>query len=163
MHLLTACFASIRHLHSETGHKELSFESDVSAVGSVKQNVSWQECNKALRPVIILCLFLTVCVGLQCVILAFPGCTHFHFKLTFSIQFLKVMQQAQLMSIVICMDSKRISDYESDKEIERARLQLTNTILVILVKLYKMTCYQSSRKREYLFLQYNAFNFSQTF
>ena len=43
--------------------------------------------------VIVLCLFLTVLwVGLQCVIVEVSGRTHLLFKLTFSIQFLKVVQ-----------------------------------------------------------------------
>ena len=45
---------------------------------------------------ILLCLFLTVLwVGLQCVIVTVPGRTHLLFKLTFSIQFLKVVRQEQ--------------------------------------------------------------------
>ena len=44
----------------------------------------------------MLCLFLTVLwVGLQCVIVAVPGRTHLLFKITFSIQFLKVVRQEQ--------------------------------------------------------------------
>ena len=39
MHLLLAGFASIGHLRGEAGLRELLFESDVSAVGSVKQNL----------------------------------------------------------------------------------------------------------------------------
>ena len=46
--------------------------------------------------VIMLCLFLTVLwAGLQCVIVAVPGRTHLLFKITFSIQFLKVVRQEQ--------------------------------------------------------------------
>ena len=46
--------------------------------------------------VIMLCLFLTVlCVGLQCVIVAFSGRAHLLFKLTFNVQFLKEVQQEQ--------------------------------------------------------------------
>ena len=46
--------------------------------------------------VIMLCLFLIVLwIGLQCVIMAVPGRTHVLFKLTFSIQFLKVGLQEQ--------------------------------------------------------------------
>ena len=66
MHLLIAGFASIGYLHGEAGLRELSFEFefvcslwlwyfliiltifDVSAVGSVKQNLSRKECDKAL-------------------------------------------------------------------------------------------------------------------
>ena len=62
-------------------------------------------------------------VGLQCVIVAVPGRTHLLFKLTFSIQFLKMVRQKQqdslMMSIVICMSSKRVPDYESDTEMNR--------------------------------------------
>ena len=44
----------------------------------------------------MLCLFLTMlCVGLQCVIVAVPGRTHLLFKLTFSVQFFKVVRQEQ--------------------------------------------------------------------
>ena len=42
----------------------------------------------------MLCPFLALLwVGLQCVILAVPGHTHLLFKLTFSLQFLKVVRQ----------------------------------------------------------------------
>ena len=54
--------------------------------------------------VIKLYLFLTVlCVGLQCVILAFPGRTHLLFKLTFSVQFCtaRTTQLSLMMPIVI--------------------------------------------------------------
>ena len=72
----------------------------------------------------MICLFLTVLwVALQCVIVAVPGRTHLLFKLTFSIQFLKMVPQKQqnslMMSIVICMSSKRVPDYESDTEMNR--------------------------------------------
>ena len=72
----------------------------------------------------MICLFLTVLwVGLQCVIVAVPGRTHLLFKLTFSIQFLKMVRQKQqdslMMSIVICMSSKRVPDFESDTEMNR--------------------------------------------
>ena len=72
----------------------------------------------------MICLFLTVLwVGLQCVIVAVPGRTHLLFKLTFSIQFLKMVRQKQqdslMMSIAICMSSKRVPDYESDTEMNR--------------------------------------------
>ena len=72
----------------------------------------------------MICFFLTVLwVGLQCVIVAVPGRTHLIFKLTFSIQFLKMVPQKQqnslMMSIVICMSSKRVPDYESDTEMNR--------------------------------------------
>ena len=63
----------------------------------------------------MLCLFLTMLwVGLQCVIVAVSGRTHLRFKLTFSIQFLKVVRQelSLMMSIVICMSSKRIPENE---------------------------------------------------
>ena len=50
-------------------------------------------CHEA---VIMLCFFLTVMrVGLQCVIVAVPGRTHLLFKLTFSIQILKVVREEQ--------------------------------------------------------------------
>ena len=53
--------------------------------------------------VIMLCLFLGVLwVGLPCVIVAFPGHTHLHFKLTFSIQFLKVVRQEQQNFLCLC-------------------------------------------------------------
>ena len=62
-------------------------------------------------------------VGLQCVIVAVPGRTHLLFILTFSIQFLKMVPQKQqnslMMSIVICMRSWRVPDYESDTEMNR--------------------------------------------
>ena len=72
----------------------------------------------------MICLFLSVpWVGLQCVIVAVPGRTHLLFKLTFSIQFLKMVRQKQqnilMMSFVICMRSKRVPDYESATEMNR--------------------------------------------
>ena len=72
----------------------------------------------------MICLFLSVLwVGLQCVIVAVPGRTHLLFMLTFSIQFLKMVPQKQqnslMMSIVICMRSWRVPDYESDTEMNR--------------------------------------------
>ena len=62
-------------------------------------------------------------VGLQYVIRAVPGRSHLLFKLTFSIQILKMVRQEQqnslMMSIVICMSSKRVPDYASDTEMNR--------------------------------------------
>ena len=55
MHLLMAGFASIGYLHGKAGLRELLFESDVSAVGSVKQNLSGKECDKALRALPCVC------------------------------------------------------------------------------------------------------------
>ena len=53
----------------------------------------YELCHEA---VIMFCLLLTVLwVGLPCVIVAVPGRTHLLFKLTFSIQFLKVVRQEQ--------------------------------------------------------------------
>ena len=49
MHLLMAGFASIRYLRGTAGLRELSFESNVSAFGCVKQNLSGKECVKDLR------------------------------------------------------------------------------------------------------------------
>ena len=43
MHLLMAGFLSIEYLHGKVGLRELLFESDVSVVGSVKQNLSGKE------------------------------------------------------------------------------------------------------------------------
>ena len=44
----------------------------------------------------MLCFILAVLwVGLQCVILTIPGHTHLRFKLTFLLQFLKVVRQEQ--------------------------------------------------------------------
>ena len=73
----------------------------------------------------MLCLYFAVLwIGLQCVIVAVPGRTHLLFKLTFSLQFLKVVRQKKLelslmMSIVIYMSSNRIPDYESDTEMNK--------------------------------------------
>ena len=85
MHLLIAGFASIGYLYGEAGLRELTLEFefvlwyfliilfyffDVSAVGSVKQNLSGKECDKALQAVsleavIMLCLFpIVLWVGL---------------------------------------------------------------------------------------------------
>ena len=55
MHLLVAGFASIGYLHGKVGLRELLFESDVSAVGSVKQNLSGKECEKALCALSCVC------------------------------------------------------------------------------------------------------------
>ena len=72
--------------------------------------------------VIILCLFLTVlCIGLQCVIVAFPGRIHLFFFYTVLESGAAITTELFLMmSIVICMSSKRISDYASVTEIKRA-------------------------------------------
>ena len=76
MHLLMAGFASIGHLRGEAGLGELLFESDVSAVGSVKQNLS----GKSFFNVVFLTMLL---VGLQCVFVAVPGHTHLLLNLHF--------------------------------------------------------------------------------
>ena len=66
---------------------------DVSAVDSIKQNLSGKECDKALSCVSYHALPLPHrAVG---VIVAVPGRTHLLCKLTFSIQFLKVVLQEQ--------------------------------------------------------------------
>ena len=54
--------------------------------------------------VIKLCHFLAVlCVGLQCVFVAFPGHTHFLLKLTFSVQLCtaRTTELSLMMPIVI--------------------------------------------------------------
>ena len=54
--------------------------------------------------VIKLCHFLAVqCVGLQCAILAFPGCIHLLLNLTFSVQFCtaRTTELSLMMPIVI--------------------------------------------------------------
>ena len=126
LHLLMAGFASIGYLRGKTGLRELSFESNVSAFDYDKQNLSGKECVKALLALscgcISICLFLTVLwVGLQCVTMAFLGHTHLLLKLTFSIHFLKVLQQefSLMMPIVICMSSKSGPDYESGTLMKR--------------------------------------------
>ena len=110
MHLLITGFASIGYLmvrrDSENCHVcslwlwlflvILTYFFDVSAVDSVKQKLSGKECEKALRALSWgsqHALPLPHCaVG---VIVAVPGRTHLLFKLTFSIQFLKVVLQEQ--------------------------------------------------------------------
>ncbi|MEW8548470.1 MAG: hypothetical protein AB2693_33625 [Candidatus Thiodiazotropha sp.] len=49
MHLLMAVFAGIGHLYGDAGLRELLFESDVFAVGSVQQILSGKDFDKALR------------------------------------------------------------------------------------------------------------------
>ena len=56
----------------------------------------------AVGSVIMICFFLTVLwVSLQFVIVAVPGRTHLLFKITFSIQFLKMVRQKQQNSLMI--------------------------------------------------------------
>ena len=55
MHLLMAGFASIGYPYGKARLRELFFESDVSAVGSVKQSLSGLECNKSLRALSCVC------------------------------------------------------------------------------------------------------------
>ena len=136
IHFLKTGFASSGYLHGKARLWELSFEFefvcslwlwyvlvilayffDVSAVDSVskscleKRALSWVSYHALPFP-----------HRAVWVIVAVPGRTHLLFKLTFSIQFLKVVLQEQrtelslMMSIVICMSSKRIPDYESDTE-----------------------------------------------
>ena len=85
MHLLMAGFASIDYHHGEAGLRELSFESDVSVVGSLKQTVYGKEYDKAIQVVVIIfCLSLaSLWLGLQCVIVAFPGHIHLHFQYSY--------------------------------------------------------------------------------
>ena len=64
----------------------------MSAVDSVKQKLSGKECDKALRGCYHALPLPHRAVG---VIVAVPGHTHLFFKLTFSIQFLKVVLQEQ--------------------------------------------------------------------
>ena len=115
MHLLIKGFASIGYLHGKARLRELSFEFefvcslwlwyflvilayffDVSAVDSVKQKLSGKQCDKALRALSWVSYHAVPlphrAVG---VIVAVPGRTHLLFKLTFSIQFLKVVRQEQ--------------------------------------------------------------------
>ena len=142
MHFLITGFASSGYLHGKARLGELSFEFefvcslwlwyflviltyffDVSAVDSVKQKLSGKECDKALRALSWVSYHALPlphrAVG---VIVAVPGRSHLLFRVTFSIQFLKVVLQEQrtelslMMSIVICMSSRRIPDYESDTE-----------------------------------------------
>ena len=70
---------------------------DVSIVGSMIQHFLEESVTKLCHEAVaMLCPFFTMLwVGLQCVIVAVPGCTHLLLKLTFSIQFLKVVQQEQ--------------------------------------------------------------------
>ena len=71
----------------------LAYFFDASAVDSVKQMLSGKECDNALSSVSYHALHLPHrAVG---VIVAVPGRTHLFFKLTFSIQFLKVVLQEQ--------------------------------------------------------------------
>ena len=118
MHLLIAGFASIDYHHGKAGLRELSFESDVSAVGGLKQNLSGKECDKAIQvAIIILCLSLTMLwVGLQCVIVAFPGHNHLHFYTVLKSDAARTTKLSLIMSIVIFMSSQREPDYKSDTE-----------------------------------------------
>ena len=96
----------------------LAYFFGVSAVDSVKQKLSGKECDKALRVSYHALSLPHRAVG---VIVAVPGRTHLLFKLTFSTQFLKVVLQEQQnflchVSSVICMNTKKNSDFESDTE-----------------------------------------------
>ena len=76
--------------------RHLAYLFDVSAVDSVKQKLSGKECDKALRALSSVGYHALPlphrAVG---VLVAVPGRTHLLFKLTFSIQFLKVVLQEQ--------------------------------------------------------------------
>ena len=89
MRLIMLGFASIGYFRGQAGLRELSFESDVSTIDSVKQNLSGKECYHYLPlPRLAVC-WPAVC---DCSI---SWSYSFTFKLTFSIQFLKVVQQEQ--------------------------------------------------------------------
>ena len=49
MHLLMSVFAGIGHLYGDVGLRELLFESDVFAVGSVQQILSGKDFDKAMQ------------------------------------------------------------------------------------------------------------------
>ena len=84
VYLIMAGFASIGHLRGAEGLRELLFESDVSAVGSVKQNLSGKSILNYVMWLFILCLFLNMLwVGPQCVFVAVPGHTHLLLNLHF--------------------------------------------------------------------------------
>ena len=74
----------------------LAYFFDVSAVDSVKQKLTGKECDKALPALSRVSYYALLlphrAVG---VIVAVPGRTHLLFKLTFSIQFWKVVLQEQ--------------------------------------------------------------------
>ena len=109
----------------------------------------------------MLCLFLTVLrVGQQCVNVTVPGRTHLLFNLTFSIQFLKVMWQekqkflwwrplsfAWVLRGILAMK-------QTPKWTDNCNILMLSGYFV---KLYRLICYQSSGKREYLFLQHYHF------
>ena len=96
MHLSMAGFASTGHLRGEAELRELLFESDVSAVGSVKQNLSG---NSFLKFVMWLFHSLPLphhAVGWSAVCVCGSSWSYsLTFKLTFSIQFFEVVQQEQ--------------------------------------------------------------------
>ena len=89
-------FASVGHLHGEAGLRELLFESDVSAVGSVKQNLSGKSFLN-----FVMWLFHSLplphhAVGWSAVCVCGSSWSYLlTFKLTFSIQFVDVVQQEQ--------------------------------------------------------------------
>ena len=97
----------------------------MSAVGSVKENLSEKASDKALSCGCYHELPLSHCaVGWYAVCDCSSSWSYSHFKLTFSYTVLengvaKTTEQSLMMSIVICMSSKRISDYESDTEMNR--------------------------------------------
>ena len=69
MHLLMAGFSSIVYLRGKVGLRELSFESDASAVGCVNLKLSGKECDKALLCHVALLSFyacFSSCCGLVC-------------------------------------------------------------------------------------------------
>ena len=69
MHLLIAAFSSIGYLRGKVGPRELSFESNDSAVGCVNLNLSGKECIKALLCHVALLSFYasySSCSGLVC-------------------------------------------------------------------------------------------------
>ena len=75
---------------------KLAYFFDVSAVDSVKEKLSGKECDKDLRALsLVSCHALPLPHCAVVVIVAVPSRTHLLFKLTFSIQFLKVVLQEQ--------------------------------------------------------------------
>ena len=127
---------------------------NVSVVGSVKQNLSVKSY-KALQALSWGC-YHALPLPHRPVILAVPGHIYFLFKLTFSLQILKVVRQEQHHFLWWCPLSfawvLRIRLWIWIRHKNEQRTVISEYYLVVFVKLYRFKFYQSSGKREYLFL-----------
>ena len=125
IHLLIAGFASIGYLHDEAALRELSFEFEFVCslwlwyfltiltyyfwclcCWKCKTKLVWKRVWQSFTSFVmrlLSCFASSSPCDLQCVIVAVPGRTHVLFKLTFSIQLLKVVRQKQQNFLWWCL------------------------------------------------------------